>query len=409
MRKILFYVFSLLMLIACDAGGNTRDGGSEYLNVRDIEIPGGNTTATMAIEASNNCDWIVSWSDTWIRSISPTTGRGSQNVTITITTNPSPTATRTASVTVSNTNGNITRNVTLTQSPNSEQINIQPEELNFTSEGGSQTVAITSNTQWTVEGGADWIESISPKTGDGNGSITIKTKENLTEDSHETTLTLRGSEGISVPLKVAQSGMAAQLSVSPTTISATATAGSYQIAIESNVAWTAHSNQSWATLSEIAGTGSKTLTVSVADNTSQAAQEADITVSYSTNKQEVVHIRQAEGEKPVIGSLREADITNVTKTEATVSFSFQSIFDVTEYGVCYSSVNSSPTTSDQHLSRSAMEKQGSVSFLLTGLTKGATYYVRTYAVSAVGTQYSNSISFTTISGWPGEDDNVTPN
>ena len=37
-----------------------------------------------------------------------------------------------------------------------------------------------------------------------------------------------------------------------------------------------------------------------------------------------------------------------------------------------------------------------------------TYYVRAYAKSAAGIQYSDQVSFTTVNNWPGGDDNETP-
>ncbi|MCR4919621.1 MAG: hypothetical protein K5928_07410 [Prevotella sp.] len=372
-------------------------------------MSGGNTTVTLAVSASPGCEWSITWTDTWIRSISPSTGRGTQNATVTAEVNPSSTTSRSATISVQKTDGTITRTVTLTQSANTEQLSVSPNTLSFTSDGGTSSASVISNTHWTVDGGADWIESITPMEGDGNGSLTIRTKANLTENNLEATLTLRSSGGMAVPLKVTQAGMVAKLSVSPTSISATATSATYQIAIETNVAWTAHSNQSWAILSETAGSVSKTIDIHVADNLLLSPRDADITISYSTGKQAVAHITQSAGERPVIGSLNEANITNVTKTEATVSFSFQSMYDVIEYGVCYSSTSTSPTTSGAHLGQSAMDKQGTASLRLTGLDAGTTYYIRAYAVSAVGTQYSNSLSFTTVSGWPGEDDNVTPN
>ena len=61
------------------------------------------------------------------------------------------------------------------------------------------------------------------------------------------------------------------------------------------------------------------------------------------------------------------------------------------------------------VSEASSSKQGNVTMKLTNLSSDTTYYVRGYVVSAGGTQYSNSTSFTTESSSPGGDDNVTPN
>lgn len=67
---------------------------------------------------------------------------------------------------------------------------------------------------------------------------------------------------------------------------------------------------------------------------------------------------------------------------------------VTARGVCWSNEHN-PTISNSH----TLEGDGTGEFLssLTGLTLNTLYYVRAYAVNAVGVAYGNEISFTTLS------------
>ena len=113
-----------------------------------------------------------------------------------------------------------------------------------------------------------------------------------------------------------------------------------------------------------------------------------------------------EGIKPEIN---QADVTDITQSSAVVTFSYTSQFPMLEYGVCYSSQNSTPTLTDNHLSSTGSALQDSKPFKISNLSPGTTYYVCAYAKNAVGIQYSNVISFTTVSDIPGGDDNVTPN
>ena len=121
MKKVLLFLFAVLLLIACggDDAGDGPSGGSEYLNVSDIAISTGNTTATMYIKASANCEWTITCAESWV-TFSEKSGRGDWNVTITVTANPSTTTSREAQVTVSS--KTVSRTVTITQAPNYSEL-----------------------------------------------------------------------------------------------------------------------------------------------------------------------------------------------------------------------------------------------------------------------------------------------
>ena len=193
MKKYLLFLACTLLYIACggddDAGSTTPSGGSEYLNVQNVDIPGGNTTATLSIQASSNCEWNITWTENWIHSISPTTGRGSQNATITVTTNPSSSTSRTAVVTVSNNGGTIKRDINVTQSPSSESLALSVTSLNFAYSAGSQTVTVTGNTQWNVvEADEEWF-TVSPRTSSTESTVvTINVTENTSDNERKKVL-----------------------------------------------------------------------------------------------------------------------------------------------------------------------------------------------------------------------------
>ena len=69
---------------------------------------------------------------------------------------------------------------------------------------------------------------------------------------------------------------------------------------------------------------------------------------------------------------------------------------VTDRGVCYSSTNNTPTTSDPY----TIDSFGLGTFLskLDNLTASTTYYVRAYASNFFGTAYGNTITFKTRMG-----------
>jgi len=68
---------------------------------------------------------------------------------------------------------------------------------------------------------------------------------------------------------------------------------------------------------------------------------------------------------------------------------------VTTRGICWST-SPNPTTSNTHVASG--EGTGPFTINLTNLTHNTTYYVRAYAINAVGISYGNEITFTTQSG-----------
>ncbi|WP_167856392.1 Ig-like domain-containing protein [Hymenobacter metallicola] len=64
---------------------------------------------------------------------------------------------------------------------------------------------------------------------------------------------------------------------------------------------------------------------------------------------------------------------------------------VTERGVVYSSTTAAPTTADAKAASGS--GTGAFSVAVSGLTPGATYYVRAYAINGAGTTYGNLVSF----------------
>ena len=109
--KRIYIVSSVILLLVCSCvkSGNGEDmptAGLEYIDVPNkVDIQGEETSTSITISASDNCNWIVSCSDPLVSNISPTSGRGDGNVTITTTVNPTSLSSRSAIVNVRNSDG----------------------------------------------------------------------------------------------------------------------------------------------------------------------------------------------------------------------------------------------------------------------------------------------------------------
>lgn len=117
--------------------------------------------------------------------------------------------------------------------------------------------------------------------------------------------------------------------------------------------------------------------------------------AYATNADglgysEVISVRTNEATVPVLSAITLKESSNFAVTvEALVTDSGS--YEVTQSGFCWSSTNEMPTVDDEkkELNESAM------AMTLDDLTPSTKYYVRAYAINAVGTSYSEVFTFTT--------------
>ena len=231
-------------------------------------------TSNTSYEASENSDWITL-----------TDASGNQNGTVTVnydenTTNDS----RTSVVTV--TAGDQTKEYTLVQAGAEESfITLTPAELNFTSDGGSKTVELSSNVLWTVVNEADWVE-IDPESGNDNSTITVNCQSNTVVATRSTTIAFNGPDNLSATLTITQDACEATLELDPENVTVQYIAGSTSFNVTSNTTYSASENSDWLSLTDPEGESSGTVTINYDENTSSEARTAAITVvAGSTSKE----------------------------------------------------------------------------------------------------------------------------
>jgi hypothetical protein len=145
-------------------------------------------------------------------------------------------------------------------------LTVSPASLAFAAVGGSQSVTVTSNTDWTAVSSDDWV-TVSPASGSNNGVINVTATTN-TDSERTATITLTGG-GVTQTVTVTQAvvGTVYSLEVSPVLLNFTATGSSQSVAVTSNVSWTAVSFDDWATVSPASGVNDGTVSITVAANT----------------------------------------------------------------------------------------------------------------------------------------------
>jgi len=91
------------------------------------------------------------------------------------------------------------------------------------------------------------------------------------------------------------------------------------------------------------------------------------------------------------------DVTSITQTSATFNIDVTNIGNPqgTQLGVCWSSTNPEPTTSDDNELSTEPFALGSYTIDIVALDHSTTYYARAFATNANGTAYSEVFTFTT--------------
>ena len=419
--KLLYITFIVAVLASCsDTMDPNFTVSSDFLRANNVALGGNAASTTLHIEA--DCSWAITEEIDWL-AVSPVQGTGSTDVTLTTGVNPSAIDERSCQITVTSDDG-VRRVVSLTQSKADESLTVSTTKLEFGEEGGTSSFTITSNTQWTVSGGAEWL-SYSPTEGKDNGSISIAVQTNTAEFGREAVLTVTGAGG-SQPQKVtiSQAEKTVTLTIEPAVINATAVANDYTFQIEGNATWkvTADDN-TWLTYTPSEGTGPATVTVSITDNNGGTVRANTLHVTSASGKYNLpCTISQAAATVPAVAAV---EVSGLGRYIATFSSSFTSPLEVTEYGFVWST-SPEPTLENNkgkvakgdealafeatgHSGKKGVLTAGDLTTNVTTLNSGVKYYVRAYARNAYGIGYSSDVSFETTGNIPGDDDNPSPN
>jgi hypothetical protein len=250
------------------AAGTTA--GCVSLTPSLLSAPGAASTGSVDIVASDSCSWSTYSTVSWLTVTSATEGTGAAKVTFDIATNPWSFA-RTGSIFIGG------RTLTVTQERISGcTYSVSPSTRTSPAAGESFAVAVTTQTgcTWTSTASTLWLRVSAGATGTGSGTATVTVGANISSLSRTGSVTIAGQT-----VTVNQSGAGCAATVTPGSVSATAAGGTgnLQMTIGGTCTWTVTGAPSWLTIYPASGTGSRTLTYTVAANTG-ASRTATVNV-----------------------------------------------------------------------------------------------------------------------------------
>ena len=193
--------------------------------------------------------------------------------------------------------------VTITRgSTEATSLSVDPTEINAPADGGSFTIGVSSNAKWRVykTWDMDWLTFSGSAEGTGNGSFSFSVEAATSMDAVSGILTIEevrsdNYKPVVTQVAVSRAGKAAaSLSVSPTSITAEYTGGSYPIEIKSNYPWTASLvGARIFSVSATSGDGDATMIVTVKPTTEKTEATGSITIrSTFGNEQAKINIRR---------------------------------------------------------------------------------------------------------------------
>ena len=240
-----------------------------------------------SIKVEANCDWSIATLPNWIQ-CEPMSGSHSANIVITI------------GHYILSSEGNREFNIDFVvgeqhfylpvSQANDEEYHVvvNPNVLDFSAEGGSQTVALQSITSWTADCDVDWV-SFNPASGEGDGELTVNVSSNTDFASRNARIVLTSSVGCVTNLMVRQEAFVNPhyLTVNPTSLSFPHTQSSLELAVSSDSLWYIQCNTPWLSFSSYTGIGESTTTVTAAEYTLLGNRRAEFQVISGSMRQTV--------------------------------------------------------------------------------------------------------------------------
>ncbi len=305
-----FFIALTAMLLALGActDENTFPGGNSYvpaLESRYLHL--GTTSLNMDAAASNKqlqveavtTAWQFRDFDTSWLTLSPSSGNSDESVNVAAAENRSAADIRTSVFTFESTQSDFSyqRQVSVTQQKATPYITATPSTFSFTAAGGTQSVTISTNADWTAANIPSWITMESSGSATTGKQLNITVGENLNKEENNATVTFTttSSPSATATVKIVQAP-AADPSVVPEvteTLTFPNTGGKYELRITSEVSWTATSQQSWLEVKPAEGkAGTSTLTIEALPNGSTDDREGNVYISIGNTRRITIPIRQ---------------------------------------------------------------------------------------------------------------------
>ena len=279
-RYILYIILGAMALAGCTTTIEGVDA-SDVLAVSTSQINMESDGGKCEFEINSMCDWKITNTQDWFELSANQGDKGAKKIFVTINKNEYL-EDRSAIITVANTLYELSHDIVVFQEKNTPFIDVSKDEIALSAEGGSSTITINSNLNYTITSSQSWCKTDISNGGFGEQKLNITIDPNSqAEKSRTATITLKSSEyNIAKDIKITQAPFVPELSVSASELTETVEGGTKSIEIDSNISWSATCSADWVTLSPKSGvSGKTTLTITIGANTTVNERTAIIYVA----------------------------------------------------------------------------------------------------------------------------------
>ena len=130
-------------------------------------------------------------------------------------------------------------------------LTVEPGSAEFDNDGGMATFRVSSNVRWTASADASWCE-VTPASGEGDGTFTVKAGEYKGEGRRSATVTVSCGDGLSKTVTVGQYGIV-PFDVSPLVVELGEEGGTFDIKITSSYGYHISGMSAWISQKSVSG------------------------------------------------------------------------------------------------------------------------------------------------------------
>lgn len=187
-----------------DVDGDNNSGTSYSFTVDNTNLSFTSYSSSQNISISGNDSWTASSNAAWC-TLGSTSGTAPSTLNIKVSENTAS-STRSAVVTLKGSHTGKSISIYVAQSGTSYSLSVSPTSLSFSDAASTQYITVTGTDKWTAtSGNTSWC-TVSPASGTGAGTISVKVSKHTGSSSRSTNITIKGTNsGTSYTVSVTQS------------------------------------------------------------------------------------------------------------------------------------------------------------------------------------------------------------